>query len=278
MSANTVVNGTQDVGDAGLVMWWRGHPIPIPPVNSFTNGTEVTRFVLRTTDVLLNALGGYSSSAMGASTLYYVYINPDGVVRASATAPAYSWYGVRVLGLNAAARNWLFIGYARTNASTQFVDDTTNRLVVNWFNRLRKSIMLDPGYANDDAITTYSHTSTTYATVNAGSGSTGGYIANGEDSVSFHLNYYMTPAGAQAMAMGIADNSTTQPEVQNYTEANGVPSAGALNMILTPVEGYRTVSILAAVSAGTGTIRADVTREGAAADPRVTVLYGTVVT
>jgi hypothetical protein len=278
MSANTVVNGTQDVGDAGLVMWWRGKPIPIPPVNSFTNGTEVTRFVLRTTDVLLNALGGYSSSSMSASTLYYVYMNPDGVVKASATAPTYSWYGVRVLGLNAAARDWLFIGYAYTNASTEFDDDQVNRNICNWYNRIRKSILLRPGYVNDDSNTAYTVSSTVFAAVNAGTDATGSYISTGEDSVAFFVKYYALPGASATIRCGLGDNSTTSATVAGMSEAAAASNDTSVPFVFTPAEGRRTVTLLAARVTANGTMRADMSRLGSDTDPATTYLTGEVVT
>jgi hypothetical protein len=215
---------------------------------------------------------------MVASTLYYVYVNPDGVVRASATAPLYSYDGVRVLNTVLGARDWLFIGYARTDGVPNFVDTTTDRLVANWFNRLRKSIELRPNYNDNNATTTYSVGGATFGRVNAGTGDTGSYISNGEDSVSFVFNYFFTPAVSQTGAVGIGDNSLTSASPVGASEIATQAVGGSIGLKITPAEGYRTVAMLAWTTSGTMTVRADHGRHGSTADEAATCLYGEVVT
>jgi len=278
MSGNAV-SGYPDMGMREVVVWWRGMPIvmePKPPA-AFSNPTE-SRFRLDIADNLLGSTGGMLATAMAVSTLYYIYVNPDGVLKASATAPSYSYDGVRVLNTTLGARAWLFLGYIRTSAAGNFTDTTTDRLVVNWFNRLRKSILLRPGYVNDDAITTYTHSSTVYAEVNAGTGATGSYIATGEDSVSFAAHYIALPGAAATMRCGIGDNSLTNADVSGMSEVSATVNDTSVQLIITPAEGYRTVSLLAVRLVANGTFRADLNRLGSATDPAITYLTGEVVT
>lgn len=273
------VSGYPDMGMREVVVWWRGMPIvmePKPPA-AFAN-TKETRFTLDSDDKLLGSTGGGLSTAMAASTLYYIYINPDGVVRASATAPLYSYDGVQVLNTVLGARDWLFIGYARTNGSTQFVDTATDRLVINYYNRRRLKMLLTPGYVDDDLDSFYTYTAATFGLLNGGTGSIGSYIANGEDAAEFGMNLEGTAPAAASFLLGIGDDSSTTADAVTQV-GSAATITGQPKLVTVPSQGYHTVTMLGAVSVAlaVGTVNADGPRRGGATDPKMTCLYGTVM-
>lgn len=230
--------------------------------------------VCLSSDYLIDAGGSVTASTPGASTLYYVYVGSDGL-RLSATAPS-RYLGVYYLGADEAARRWRFCGWVQTNGSTQFVDDTTDRLVVNYYNRLRKTIQLRPGYTDDNASTTWTSTSTTWTAANAGTGATGSYIANGEDAVHAGMNLLAANSGAFFCYAGIGDNSSTTAAVACGMVNTTVQYTCSVYAWV-PAAGYRTLVLLVRVSAGTGTYYADNSRGGGSADPATTALFATVM-
>lgn len=237
-------------------------------------------YPMLTSDNLLSSTGTDSAGAMGASTLYYVYVSNSQAsfaandLRASATGPS-AYRGAKYLGTSGNAAHWRFVGWVRTNGSTNFVNTALDRLVINYHNRLRLSVLVAPGYTDDNSLTTYTTTSTTYVAANGGTGSQGSYIANGEDAVSFRLNALASNSTPSACYAGIGENSTANAAVASQTQ--GVL---ALNFGTTwsgvPAEGYRTINVLIAVSAGTGTFYADTSRLGSAADPYATFIEGEI--
>lgn len=231
--------------------------------------------VLTTGDGLLSAAGAVSGTTPSASTLYYVYVFTDGDVRLSATAPTYN-NGVYYFGSSPAGATWRFVGWIRTNSSVEFVDDTTDRLVVNYFNRLWKTILLRPAYSDGDTSTTYTTTSTTWTAANAGTGATASYIANGEDGL--HVTAFGILVNSNAgvtTRLGIGDNSgTTCVAATRMTGTTALACACSYSTV--PATGYRTLVLLVSVSANTGTYTADDARNGSASDPAMTGLYATV--
>lgn len=157
---------------------------------------------ITTSDPLVEASGGVGSSTPGANTLYYVYVSASGI-RLSGTAPS-RYRGVYYLGDSGSARLWRFVGWVRTDASTQFVDDETDRLVVNYYNRLRTSVLLTPDYNDNNGPTTYTTTSTTWVVKETGS-----YIANGEDTIHLFAFAVVDNSGANLSYVGIGENSST---------------------------------------------------------------------
>lgn len=232
---------------------------------------------LTTSDGLLSAAGGVTSTAPSTSTLYYVYVGapPDGAsqLRLCATAPS-RLNGVYYLGADEMTRRWRFVGWARTNGSTQFTDDTTDRLVVNFYNRRASSILLTPGYADDDAETSYTTTSTTFVAANGGTGATGSYIANGEDAVDFSLPVYANTSAGGAL-VGIGDDSATAAYASVICATR---TTGCVRMCKVPSSGYHTVVVVIAAISGTTTVYADSIRSGSATDPYRTYLTGVVMT
>jgi hypothetical protein len=235
-----------------------------------------------TSDNLIASTGLSSGSAPAASaTLYYVYLLGPGAAYApntlkmSTTAPSMTANGY-YLGTSGAALDCRFVGWVRTNATPNFVNDTTDRWVINYYNRLRLPIRLTPGYSDGNTETTYTTTSTTFVEANGGTGSRGSYIANGEDSVDLHLFAQMSATAGSGPFAGIGDNSTTAAVV-DCTVSSTVPFTASCCYSSVPAAGYRTVNLLIRTTGGTSTFRADNVRGGAAADPYATALMATVM-
>lgn len=235
-----------------------------------------------TSDLLLAATGLSTGAAPAASaTLYYAYLvglegsYSPGKLRLSATAPSMTENGY-YLGTSGNALNCRFVGYVRTNATPNFVNDTTDRWVINYYNRLALPIILKPGYSDDNAETTYTTTSTTWVTANGGTGATGSYVANGEDAVEIDLFAQMSSTAGNGPFAGIGDNSTTAAVV-DCTASSTVAFTGSCHYRSIPAAGYRTVSVLIRCTGGTSTFRADNVRGGGAADPIATGIVATVM-
>ena len=234
---------------------------------------------LDTTDNVISSTGTDTGADVAASTLYYWYVSSADAsyapseVRACATAPSLL-SGVYYLGTSGNAAEWRFGGWVYMNASTQYADDTTNRHVVNYYNRLWKPILLRPGYSDNNAQTSFTR-SGDWAAMNGGTGATGSYVANGEDVISIWLHVGMASGAGIYTYAGIGDNSTTTAVVTTVcgttTDDNYACSYSSV-----PAAGYRTVSAIAATSSGTGTIYADRPREGSASDPCATQLIAII--
>jgi hypothetical protein len=235
-------------------------------------------------DNLISSTGTDSGGAMAASTLYYVYVSNSKAsfspssIRASATAPS-AFNGIESLAASGNGLNWRFVGWIRTDGSTQIVDTVVDRLVINYYNRRPLPIQLRPGYVNDGLQTSFSLNSTTWVALNGGTGATASYIANGEDAVEFNAAVTIGAQPSATMKAGIGDNSTTTVSTaaafSSYTAAIGIETRTA-HFKSTPAAGYRTVSLIGHVSTGTFTILADLVRNGSASDPEMTYLYGVV--
>ncbi len=234
---------------------------------------------LNTTDNLITSTGADAGAAMAASSLYYVYLSNSSAspfptqLRASTTAPTFL-NGVKYLGASGNAANWRFVGWVRTNASTQFQDDITGRLVVNYYNRLDKHLMANPGYVNDNADTTYAM-SGNWAKANGGTNSTISLISNGEDASFIQVQaIYNTGAGQTAHAGPGIDGTAPTKIGSGYTSTVQTITVNDSQVLS---EGYHTVDLyLATTGAGTVLFYADRSRLGAASDPRCSLILGIV--
>lgn len=255
------------------------------------NGSEVvigsSGLTLTTSDYLIDANGLSTGAApAAAATTYGVYLLGPGAAyspntlkmcsTAVVSAPSMTANGL-YLGTTGNALECRFVGWVRVNATPNFVNDTTDRWVINYYNRRPLPILLTPGYADGNTATTYTTTSTTWTAANGGTGATGSYIANGEDAVSFHAHGGISNSGAAAYSyIGIGDNSTSAAWSQS-AHAGTTADAVTCSMTQTPAAGYRTVSLLVRVSATTGTYYVDDVRAGSSTDPYVTYLNGWVM-
>lgn len=238
---------------------------------------------LSTTDNLISSTGSDSGGAMAITTLYYVYVSNSSAspfpsdLRASTTAPS-SYNGIKYLGTTGNAANWRFVGYVRTisNGGTpNFADSETQRLVINYYNRRVLRLFTCPAYNNNNAITTYTTTSTTFVAANSGTGSRLEFIANGEDAVWYagNMQSYASNSNVENI-VGVGENSTTSAAVarsdQSYTvTAYAVPSVANMTLFS---EGYNFLELLIAVGSNTLTVIADYSRRGSSADPYATYL------
>lgn len=252
------------------------------------NGTSVSLgasgIALQTTDNLITSTGADSGGAMAASTLYYVYVSNSSVgpfasdLRASTTAPSL-FNGIKYLGTSGNAANWRFVGWVRTNSSTQFVDSETQRFVINYYNRRSLRLYTSPGYNDNNLSTTWTTSSTTWTGANAGTGNRVEFIGNGEDPADYwgggtsHMDVTF-----QEVFLGVAENASTAIRVASFASAGasdrrhiGVKGTFAAQ------EGYAYLDLMVAVASNTATFYADFTRLGASSDPAVTYLEARVM-
>lgn len=235
-----------------------------------------------TTNGVLTASGGLTSTAPSTSTLYYVYVGtlPGSVplLRLSETAPS-RYLGTYYLGSTEGARRWRFVGWAYLNGSTQFTDSVTAREVINYYHRRRLKLFTCPAYADNNTETTYTNASIPWIKLNAAVGSDVTFITNGEDLIDFVAVYRAvndTPGSSHGPAIGydgvtVISVAGECAQVGDERVHISVPDA-----LVAGTPARRTASILGRVSAGISTIYADVARNGAAADPAETYLLGWV--
>lgn len=265
-----------------------GELVEIPPQRDFDTPVDpATRFMFSTTDGLLNAAGGVTGTGVAASTLYYVYVGNSRVpgaatrmLRLSATAPTLrADDGVRYLGAYGQAANWRFVGWVRTTAAPAFADDTTDRLVVNYYNRQRKNLIARPGYSDNNAETTFTTTSGTWTPANAGTNARVTYISNGEDAVRFiAVSTATSSSGATAAGIGIGIDSTTTASKGAWVSNSTAFDSTAVSHSEVSAEGYHTADILVVSYDGVNTVTyyADGGRDGSAADVPMTYIEGEV--
>ena len=260
---------------------WRGrvHSVPYATeiLNGLTHGVSGFQFYVDTSTNLIDANGISTGANPSASTLYYAYMNPEGTLRLSATAPSF-YEGRKVLSATAEGRNWVFLAFAYTNASTQFEDDDDGRHVANYYNRVRKRLFTCPAYSNGGTETSYSHTNTAYAAANAGTGATVSYIHNGEDCPEFTVHASAdAPVGNNSFC-GLGDNSTTTAAAAMLINPASDRHTVSLRYAVdsgTPAR--RTASILFATVGGTLVVYADGERRSGTTDPYATYLIGSVL-
>jgi hypothetical protein len=236
-------------------------------------------------DNLITGTGTDAAAATIGDTLYYVYVSNSKAsfspssIRASLTAPSL-FSGIKYLAVSGNGLNWRFVGWIRTSGSGEIVDTLVDRLVVNYYNRLKLPLRIVPGYDNDDAVTTYSETSTTWVQANSGVDTRISFIANGEDNVRLAFSSVSNAEIAAANATGLNLDSTTDVLVAavsgNITGlAVDVAVGGTYDSIV--AEGYHTSDLMIRVTGGTGVWNADGARNGAVADPFETYLTAEIM-
>jgi len=229
---------------------------------------------------LIDATGGDSGFPMVASTFYYVYASNASAtdfpldVRGSLTAPI-EVSGVFYLGIAGNALNWRLVGWVRTNSAIQFEDLVNNRAVASYYNRRRASIVLTPGYNNNNLVTTYTQLTATWNILNAGAGALASWIANGEDAAEFVLcavaENALTP-----VFVGLGQNSSTNAAVGAESAAVVITEL-TLRYVVNPAVGFNDVRMLGhGDGVNATTYYADLGRSGATSDVIATALYGTV--
>lgn len=237
-------------------------------------------------DNRIAADGTDAGAALAVSTLYYVYIansqasfSPSSI-RCSLQVPTL-FNGVKYLATTGNGVNWRFVGWVRTDATGangNFVDNATDRLVVNYYNRREANILLTPGYVDDNALTSYNFApSGGLAKIKGGTGDTGSYIANGEDNVEITAVSSLASQAGVSTYIGIGDNSATTAVAACWARGTNDQSISC-SYDSVPAEGYRQVFLLASnTGAGNSTIYADAARLGGSKDPYLTYLTATVM-
>lgn len=180
------------------------------------------------------------------------------------------------------ARRGTHVGIIRISVfnpfnNTSFTEDAEGqRFVVNRYHRLARRVFLAPGAVDNDAVSSYSFSSLTWAEASGGT-STAAYLASGEDLACFHLHGLAEAAAGETIYLGIGDNTTASAFAeQRAAQTEGLLRA-SLSLFKQAPEGYRTVALLARVSGGTGTIYADDVHGGGSTDPLTTYLEGWIM-
>lgn len=201
-------------------------------------------------DNLITSTGADAGASMAASTLYYLYVSNANAspfssdLRASTTAPSLL-NGVKYLGTSGNAANWRFVGYVRTNASTQFVDSETQRLVINYYNRRPLSLRIT------ETTDSWTYSTATWRPWNNSTANRVEYISNDEDAVVLHFATYVhyNAALVTNVAIGIGLDSTTAPSSLSIYPGTVVSSAATYGMVAAtfcgnPGEGYHYLQLL----------------------------------
>jgi hypothetical protein len=142
------------------------------------------------TSVFVNGVGG---SNLAANTTYYVFafnnagtitgdFRTDGNGHMVDTTAGNKGVEVRVSAGTTPDATRTLIGLIRTNASSQFVDSQTNRLVRSWFNRRRVTMYATYSTTGFGSNSVYVDVSTTY-------GNHAGFVAFSDDAVVIESLY-----------------------------------------------------------------------------------------
>lgn len=169
----------------------------------------------------------------------------------------------------------LLLGTLRTTGTATTEDSKGKRFLANVYNPERKTIRAQPGYNDDNATSSYSHTGSTFSEVNGGTGSRAEFVV----PIAGHLDAYCSwtfsssATGSAFVAIGVDSTGTA------YSQAViGTTSTLSRNLICTAeamfTQGYHYFAMLARSAAGTATIFADDVRGGSASDPRYSYLQG----
>ncbi len=160
-------------------------------------------------------------------------------------------------------------------------DSLTKRFLVNYYNRMRRTLFTCPGYSNNDAETTYGLTGS-FAPMNAGTGSRVEMLSNGEDicSILAQVGCYFDNAWNEWMEAGPGIDSITNAvrSLKFYgiwnSSVRAMQTMGVCHYDPVLAEGYHTIDLL---GVGAAYVVADTGRAGAVADPPCTYLEAIVM-
>jgi len=167
----------------------------------------------------------------------------------------------------------LYVGSIYAEGTNYTTDSVKNRYVANEYNRVDRRLYLCPGYVNNNVITSYTTTSTTWTSVNGGTNSTLGYVSVGEDAIAaeFHVNVDVTTS--DYLLAGLGDDITSEP--LNSVVLPAGKQNGVISFDRNTGAGRHTLNMLYASNAGgTQAIYADWRAAGAAADICLTYTTG----
>ncbi len=169
------------------------------------------------------------------------------------------------------------VGTFRTTATTTTEDSAARRFVANVDQPVSRRIENCPGYNDNNAATSYTTASTTFAGANGGTGNLTEFVVSQPNTAArVSMGSLGTSSATGAYLAGIGVDSTTTPSAvgdisQLSVTANIFAETGGMFF-----PGYHFFALLVRSSAGTATIFADLGRGGGATDPRATYLEGTV--
>jgi hypothetical protein len=250
-------------------------------------------FVSQTLSLYYSGGSGHASGSV-----YDIYLWMDGTTQRVVTGPAWASTTSRGTGAGTAeietlngvnvnkvsmtvrngattytmpARYGTVIGSICPSANGQVSWSQTNRGISNMYNQEDVIIRSCPGYANDNANTTWSVTSSVFTKANGGTGSDLKFVLCKPQQVLVSIYAMMT---VQVYALiGIGFDSGTSPTraawVYSAWNSMSVQDSAVL------IEGSHYAAFLVE-SGSAGTFLADTTRYGASADPEVTFIEATI--
>jgi hypothetical protein len=148
-------------------------------------------------------------------------------------------------------------------------DTETQRFVVSYHNRLRKHLFRCPAYNNNNAVTTWTTVSTSWAEWNGGTGSRIEFLSFGDEAVSYWATV-QAYVGTSAKHIGIGEDTTSVAAISAGEDpAGGVRTSWGLRNVYTPSIGYHFLAALIVSTGGnTLTVEADFLRFGGGTDPK----------
>lgn len=260
--------------------------VPVGP-DSVAGGVIIPPGLTTTFDTAVqNAMAGTGLStgatvSASFNTIFAVYWcsagDFSGGLGFSTTMPTLQ-NGILSLGAGAIPILCRFLGWIRTGAAGGLVDSLQNRQVVNYLNRRRTPLYINPGYVDDNTVTTYTRNSATWTSMRATAAeSQCTFIGNGEDAALFTLNAMIDGAPTATVKFGIG-LSTTQPlSIGSFSANAGNRPSSSCTYTFAPASGtLYTPQMLTVNSVNNATYVADTARDGAAADAPATLLAGTI--
>lgn len=181
-----------------------------------------------------------TNGGLAASTLYYVYALISGgalALEVVATTHATGTNGVEQKSGDATRT---LVGMVYTNGSTQFVDSTTSRTCLSWFNRESKAFQSTAG-GNNTSSTSFTTISAVFNFLAWADEAFFGYVCGYSNNTSTTFN---------SASLAIDGGLVGQTASANMAASTNVPFSSQYSAFLS--EGLHTESLQAAVGAGTG--------------------------
>lgn len=229
-------------------------------------------YTLATTDNLITGAGADAGAAMAVTKLYYIYLGNSvastfpSTLRGSTTAPTRAPNGAYYLGAAGNALNWRFVGWVYTvsNAGTPNFADTGGtpvahgqRLVANYYNRVRKDLYYCPGYNDNNATTTYASASggaAAWVAIRGADACLVEFISNGEDSCDATIFVDATDGNASQLVAIALDGLDPMANVTDHGGWVAVAPAqvwgGSSERKEVLAAGYHTYTMVGSLGAG----------------------------
>lgn len=169
----------------------------------------------------------------------------------------------------------LLLGTIYTTGTTTTADAAATRYVGNVYNQQARRLFSCPAYSDGNTVTSYSHTATSWAEANGGTGSRVSYVLPLPAMATIGIQAVGDPGGVTSIGAGVGEDSTSTASV----ELLGVTSTRISASTVTRYQkaaGKHYGALLLRVSGGTATIYADNNRSGGASDPPLTHIHGEV--